>query len=133
MQIIIKRTDNKYVFIKDEKILFWGTPSNKIFGFTKQLYNQENKLVTEAALKFRLPFKIFFKIRFLNTPQNNITLRFSNIFKPKFVCEYDSDLYEIIPHKGRVLKTWFKLLLKNKLIKPRFRNRKKVIIFEHKF
>lgn len=99
MQIIVKRIDNKFLFIKDGQVLYWGSfMTKKIIKHIKQLYRQE-KVITEVEFKFRMPFKIIYKIKFVESNQE-IILRYTSIFNPKFVCQYNDDFYEIIPHKS---------------------------------
>jgi len=98
MQTSIRRVDNNFLFTRDDKTLFWGTLVTKRFKLIKQLYQKE-KLIAEAVFKFRLPFRIFHTITLIET-NKIITLKYTNIFKPKFVCKYNNDLYEFIPHKG---------------------------------
>lgn len=99
MQGEIKRTDNKFLFIVNGTTGYWGTMTTKWFKRIKYLYDFKGELISESIFKFRLPFKITHTIKFTETNQT-VTLKFKSIFNPSFVCKYDDDLYEIIPHKG---------------------------------
>lgn len=98
MEIIIRRVDNHFQFTTDKKTIFYGKFVVQRFKIIKQLY-QDKKLVTESVFKFRLPFQIMYSIKFIEKNQT-ISLKYTNIFNPKFICHFNNDTYEIIPHKG---------------------------------
>ena len=99
MEITIKQVHNKIYYTNGTKTIYYGTDTLKRFKMIKQLY-KEDKLIAESWLNIKFPFRIVFQIKLTETKQI-VSLKFKDFFKPKFICSFNGDSYEIIPHKGR--------------------------------
>lgn len=115
MEIIIKEGNDGFLFFEGEELIYVGLLRTKKLRLFKQLYDNNEQLITETKLSFRLPFNFFYRMRFLDK-ETTIDLKYASILKPRLVCTFENDLYEIIPHKG--LKTSV------------FKNNKQIAFFE---
>ncbi|MCK6609333.1 MAG: hypothetical protein L6Q66_00255 [Bacteroidia bacterium] len=98
MKIIIKRSNDVFLFMSAGEVLYKGILARNGLRTLRQLYNNENKLISEIQFRIEFPLK---PTNIINLASyQTFTLKYTNIFKPKYICNVINDTYDIIPHKG---------------------------------
>ncbi|AUC16612.1 hypothetical protein BTO06_16295 [Tenacibaculum sp. SZ-18] len=97
MKIDIKRNGNEYVFLKNEKKLYYAIYSISWFKTKKELFSDKKQKIAEVIPKIGLN-GVKYKITLNNY---NLTLKLKgSLLKNYYEAFYKNDIYKIIKHKG---------------------------------